>query len=105
MDTKEEKWVRALVLSGCLLLWLASSPWAAGPVIIDHDCTDLRKIPHAAIEEAKNSLHIAYGHTSHGSQLIAGMGGSNGAGLDNFLVNSPKYDIPAGLYVWRTTGH
>jgi hypothetical protein len=85
----------------CLLLGVGNFSWAADPTIIDHDCTDLRKIPQAAIEKAKNSLHIAYGHTSHGSQLIAGMGGSNGAGLDDFLINSPKYDIPAGLYVWH----
>ena len=71
------------------------------PLIIDHNCTNLRELPQWAAAQAKTTLHIAYGHTSHGSQLIAGMGGSNGAGLDNFLVNSPKYDIPAGLYVWH----
>jgi hypothetical protein len=74
---------------------------AAETLVIDHNCTDLHEVPDTAIEQAKDKLHIAYGHTSHGSQLIAGMGGSNGTGLDDFLSNSPKYDIPSGLYVWH----
>jgi len=63
-------------------------------MIIDHSCTDLSLIPSAWIDSAKAKLHIAYGHTSHGSQLTTGMtglvdfkgteyawnnGGSNGA--------------------------
>lgn len=44
-------------------------------VIIDHSCTDIDAVPEAWIEEAKDSLHIAYGHTSHGSQLTTGMTG------------------------------
>ncbi len=42
-------------------------------MIIDYNCTVLSKIPTDAISDAKNSLHIAYGHTSHGSQLTNGM--------------------------------
>lgn len=44
-------------------------------MIIDHTCTDLSTIDSLAIEQAKDSLHIAYGHTSHGSQLTTGMTG------------------------------
>jgi hypothetical protein len=44
-------------------------------VIIDHTSTKLADIPAAAIGQAKAGLHIAYGHTSHGSQLITGMEG------------------------------
>jgi hypothetical protein len=43
--------------------------------IIDHSSTDLSKIPLEWINKAKENLHIAYGHTSHGSQLITGMSG------------------------------
>lgn len=43
--------------------------------IIDHSCTKLAAIPSEWIEEAKSNLHIAYGHTSHGSQLTEGMSG------------------------------
>ena len=44
-------------------------------MIIDHTCTRLNSIPELWIQEAKASLHIAYGHTSHGSQIITGMSG------------------------------
>lgn len=46
-----------------------------GGVIIDHGCTDLNSVPESWIEAARNKLHIAYGHTSHGSQITDGMSG------------------------------
>jgi len=53
--------------------------------VIDHECTDITQIPESAINTAKTNLHIAYGHTSHGSQLTTGMTGlvgfANGGGL------------------------
>jgi len=45
------------------------------PIIIDHNCAKLDPIPASAIQDARDSLHIAYGHTSHGSQLTTGMTG------------------------------
>jgi len=42
---------------------------------IDHNVAVLEKIPSEWINTAKEKLHIAYGHTSHGSQLIDGMTG------------------------------
>ncbi len=51
--------------------------WAANPAssdfIIDHRCAKLELIPEQWISQAKGSLHIAYGHTSHGSQIVTGM--------------------------------
>lgn len=44
-------------------------------LIIDHRCVKLNSIPASFITEAKQELHIAYGHTSHGSQLTTGMSG------------------------------
>jgi hypothetical protein len=44
-------------------------------IIIDHHCTQLDAIPEWAIQAAKNNLCIAYGHTSHGSQIPNGMSG------------------------------
>ena len=35
--------------------------------IIDHTCTEITEIPESAINQAKATLHIGYGHTSHGS--------------------------------------
>ncbi|MBU1194778.1 MAG: PEP-CTERM sorting domain-containing protein [Proteobacteria bacterium] len=47
----------------------------AGPLIIDHNNTDITQLTQARIDRAKSSLHIAYGHTSHGSQITTGMTG------------------------------
>ena len=57
--------------------------------LIDHRCTDLSLIPETAITAAKENLHIAYNHTSHGSQLITGM---------NALEVYPDYQ---GQYNWN----
>jgi hypothetical protein len=59
--------------------------------IIDHTCTNISQIPESAILQAKSNLHIAYGHTSHGSQLTTGMDGlvdfMNGLGYPDDLYS------------------
>ena len=42
---------------------------------IDHTKAKLSLLSSEEIENAKSKLHIAYGHTSHGSQIISGMEG------------------------------
>ncbi len=59
-------------------------------MIIDHNCTKLSSIPAEYITAAKQNLHIAYGHTSHGSQLTTGM-----TGLVTFKGNT---------YAWNNGG-
>ncbi|HSA33511.1 MAG TPA: hypothetical protein P5077_07290 [bacterium] len=49
------------------------APVASGGMVIDHTSTDLAGIPSEWVTAVKNDLHIAYQHTSHGSQLISGM--------------------------------
>ncbi|MBP1655898.1 MAG: hypothetical protein H6Q31_499 [Bacteroidetes bacterium] len=44
-------------------------------VVADHQTTQLASIPESYIRKAKRELRIAYGHTSHGSQLVDGMNG------------------------------
>lgn len=44
-------------------------------MIINHQSISLNAIPSQSITAAKQKLHIAYGHTSHGSQLTDGMTG------------------------------
>lgn len=60
-------------------------------ISIDHRSTDLSKIPAEWIIAAKSKLHIAYGHTSHGSQLTEGMKGlvsfTGGKGGPQFAWN------------------
>lgn len=60
----------------------------SSPIIINHSTTNLSLIPTWAIQNAKSSLHIAYGHTSHGSQIISGMTGLVGFKGDNYKWNS-----------------
>lgn len=65
-------------------------------IIIDHRNTTLSAIPEAYVRKAKRDLRIAYGHTSHGSQLVTGMSGLvqfkgslysfNGTGADSALM-------------------
>jgi uncharacterized repeat protein (TIGR01451 family) len=61
------------------------------PVVADHTTTRNSQIPVASILQAKENLRIAYGHTSHGSQLITGMGS---------LAGSPY----GNLYAYNTSG-
>ncbi|MBN2002701.1 MAG: DUF11 domain-containing protein [Anaerolineae bacterium] len=70
------------------------------PLIIDNRNTDITAIPQQWIEAAKQQLHIAYGHTSHGSQLTTGMNGlvafANGGGLGMAL--------PEDIFAWNNGG-
>lgn len=61
------------LLIGYLLLSSNAFADRTSPLIIDHTCTNINLIPDSAIDKAKANLHIAYEHTSHGSQIIAGM--------------------------------
>jgi hypothetical protein len=44
-------------------------------IVVNHTCVSLSQIPQQWISQAKDNLIIAYGHTSHGSQLVSGMEG------------------------------
>ena len=70
------------------------------PLIIDHTCTDIGQIPESAIEQAKSNLHIAYGHTSHGSQLTTGMSGLVGFANNGGLGLS----FPTDIFAWNNGG-
>jgi len=56
-----------------VLLTVLCSLSVYSQILIDHNCTDLSALSAEWVTAAKNNLHIAYGHTSHGSQLISGM--------------------------------
>jgi hypothetical protein len=63
--------------------------------IADHTIVNmvrLDQIPVSAIEDAKSNLKIAYGHTSHGSQITSGMNS-----LDEFKGEN-------GLYTYNDDG-
>ena len=44
-------------------------------IIINHTSSKIKQISEAAILTAKQKLHIAFGHTSHGSQITDWMTG------------------------------
>lgn len=65
-------------------------PAATGAIIADHlAAAAFTSIPQDDIERAKANLHIAYGHTSHGGQLLTGM---------SVLASSDN------LYAWNQYG-
>jgi len=70
-------------------LLLAQLAWSQ-PIIANHFCIDRSKIPSQWIDSARAKLNIAYGHTSHGSQLVTGM---------NALE-----DIHGSIYGFNSTG-
>lgn len=75
-------------------------PALSQAIIVDHTCTDITEIPTAAIDAAREVLHIGYGHTSHGSQLTDGMTGlvafANGGGLG--------LSHPDDVFAWNNGG-
>jgi hypothetical protein len=63
-----------LIAAGCAVSNEGPDPNAEA-IIVNHENTDLDDIPTTWIDQARQKLHIAYGHTSHGSQLTTGMTG------------------------------
>ncbi len=88
------------LLAVCLTV--AQGFTSPGPIIVDHNCTDLTLVPAPWIEAAKSELHIAYGHTSHGSQLTTGMTGlvtfTGGCGGPQFEYNNGGHNGALDLH-------
>ena len=108
----QKKWISAIIITSiCVAIivgigtyyWILnnedksdddddnSNSLTASNYIIDHNCAhleDLLSIPEQWITAAKNNLHIAYWHTSHGSQLTTGM-----APLGTFMDNYDLYEF------------
>ena len=85
----------SLLFTGIFFILFSGNVFAQA-IIIDHTCAKLEPITEAVINQAKQTLHIAYGHTSHGSQLITSM--SALVGQTN--LNGYKGDI----YNWNEGG-
>lgn len=66
---------RLLVIAVLVAALLAGTATAVrtAPLVVDHASTDLAAVPASAVANATTTLHIAYGHISHGSQLVGGM--------------------------------
>ena len=72
-----------MVCINCLLNASAFSWDGDGPLIIDHTQTDFSMLPTYRIEAVKSNIKYHYAHTSHGSQLTAG--------IDLIEVSNPLY--------------
>ncbi len=96
---KNSIWLPAVLLG--VLFFIAGATAGAAPVIANHTTTHLSDIPLSAITGAKEDLHIAYWHSSHGGQITTGM-----TGLTTFQ-NAPyggstyafNAGVPAGHFI------
>jgi hypothetical protein len=79
----------SIVAAGCSAAEDPGPDPNAEAVIVSHTSINLNAIPSTYVDQAKQELHIAYGHTSHGSQLTTGM-----AGLVTFA--GAQYSFNAG---------
>jgi hypothetical protein len=83
-----------------VLVLLFALPAFLSALIIDHTCVDITQIPESAILAAKDSLHIGYGHTSHGWQITYGMDG-----LVEFANNGGKgLSLPTDIFAFNNGG-
>lgn len=62
-----------IIFSAVLLICSPILVSADSGILINHNCTQLEKIPAEWIKKAKTDLRIFYGHTSHGGQLLTGL--------------------------------
>lgn len=101
-----------------LLITLSVNLHSQNPIIANHTIAKLSATPTNWIDSAKVKLHIAYGHTSHGSQLITGMeglqnwkgsqyafneGGSNGAlDIDDYAFSGASDLGNPNFTAWET---
>lgn len=80
-------------------LCLFSGPAFGQGIIADHTRTNLNVVPETAIQQAKATLHIAYGHTSHGSQITDGL-----SGLVAFMNAKPADAFSDNLFTLNNGG-
>ena len=86
--------------AGLLALGLFPLVVQGAGILIDHNDTDITALGQADMQRAKDTLNIAYGHTSHGSQVTTGMNGlvgfANGGGLG--------LSLPTDFLEWNNGG-
>ncbi|MBN1648474.1 MAG: fibronectin type III domain-containing protein [Spirochaetales bacterium] len=85
---------------------VSSASVPAGKLVADHTIVHMLKngdIPVSAIEDAKD-LVIAYGHTSHGSQLVDGMSGLVEFANYGNCDGDAEYSAVPGLFAWNHDG-
>ena len=89
-----------LSVGSLVFLGLLSATAACAGIVIDHNDTDITALCQAEMQRAKDTLHIAYGHTSHGCQISEGMWG-----LMDFANNGGLgLSLPHNFFYWNEGG-
>ncbi|MBN2024848.1 MAG: hypothetical protein JW809_18865 [Pirellulales bacterium] len=82
-----------------LIVLAATGRVLAAGATLDHRHTDPRTLPIAAVEKAKQELHVAYAHTSHGSQVTDGM-----KSMNTFInAGGLGMSVPVDTFRWTET--
>jgi len=79
-------------------------PVDAVGIIADHNSVKLSSVPLVWIMAAKENLHIAYSHSSHGSQLTDGMSGLVSFKGEDFTWNNGGLKNALDLHDYAITG-
>lgn len=98
-----------LLLSVLALLLFTYGGYSQNAIIIDHNCIDLEQVPDNYVIQAKEKFVMAYGHTSHGSQIVSGMNLLNddaesiytfNKGDGSFKFNDTELGADCGYPTW-----
>lgn len=94
---------------GLIVTFLCFASVAAGAqaIVADHTCADLSAVPAEALSQARQSLRIGYGHTSHGSQLVTGMEALRASGDPRWDYESTGWGLEPGVFLndsWGNAG-
>jgi len=99
-------WIAAGVLAGLLLVagaGVAAEPAEAvldaSPIVVNHTCTDLSKVPAYWIRQAKKNLRVGYSHTSHGSQIVTGIESFRGDPGTLYYYSYSGWGLEPGIFL------
>jgi hypothetical protein len=79
-DEERADLARLSILVALTILLVAAASagalaWSgSGPLVIDHENTDISPIPAEWIDTVKSGMRMYYGHASHGEQVTGGLG-------------------------------
>ena len=96
------------LLLGLALAWLPVAALSRdAPLVADHTCTDIRQIPDYWLDQVRAQFRVGYGHTSHGSQIVSGMGNFRGAAGSRYYYTSSGWGLQVGTFLndyWGNAG-
>jgi len=76
-------------------------------IIVNHNCTNIHRIPSYWLAQIRANLRIGYGHTSHGSQPVSGMMAFRGSSGSAFYFSYSDWGLQPGIFLndyWGNDG-